>query len=211
MNDPLAGRREEINEGLAYSLMWRDTDDGCPVEVGQVIELRSCRIQITKTHRIQKDRKWWWRAEFRRYVKGQRPQFLDRRGGLTTDRKQAMAAQDDEDPGTLRVIREDERDLVAAVAHAGLGEQPEPEAVPDHEIADYNGSREARQQYALDMAERRVVEESIPLSERIRRLEECVDVDLSRQFARIEQGVKAAETKWRRLATTTKVPSDRGA
>lgn len=84
----------------------------------------------------------------------------------------------------------------------------EPEAVHGSELSELTGSREAMQRYDLQMATERMQLERLPLSERIRRLEECPDIDLTRNLARIRQGVEAAEAKRRRLATTTKVPSD---
>jgi hypothetical protein len=198
MTDPLAGKKQAINEGSAYSLMWPDTGKGCPVSKGELFELRSCRIEITKTHRVKKDRKWWHRAEFARYPKSTKPVFLARRGGLTPDRKQAMAAQDSPDPGTLRMIQDDERSPVAAAQHAALGAPPEPEAVPKEEIAAYEGSREARQRYELEVARQRAAEAKAPLEVRVARLREASaahHVDISSEMRVIEQRVEAAERK----------------
>lgn len=208
MKHPLAGKRQGINEGEVYSLVWPDTGDGCPVEVGQVFNLRSCRIEITKTHRIQKKvdwefegepmwAGWYWRAEFASYRRSVAPQFLARRGGLTTDRKQAMATQDDPDPGTLRVIGEDERDPVAATQHAALGQPPEP-AVPKHEVPNLQGSRDARQLYERDMAERRMLEANASLEDRLVRLREVAGqrhIDISSEMRVIEQRIASAEEK----------------
>lgn len=198
MKHPLDGKRQAINDGEAYSVMWRDTGQGCPVKVGEIFELRSCRIQITKTHRVKKERKWWHRAEFDRYKRSTRPEFLARDGGVTTDRKKAMAAQDDPEPGTIRVIHDDERDPVAATQHASLGAAPEPEVVPKDEIATYTGSREARQLYQREIAEQRSTEETAPLEERVARLREVSaarHVDITSDMRVIEQRVEAAERK----------------
>ncbi len=206
--DPLAGFREAINEGSLYSLVWLDRGEGSPVEVDEVYPCRSCTIEITKVQRFQKKidwehngealpAGWFWRAEFATYRKAVRTHYLARRGGLTTDRKQAMAAEDDPDPGTLRVISEDERDPVVATQHAALGEMPEA-AVPKHEVPDYLASREARQVYELDMAERRVAEGSAPLEERLTRLREMSrlrHVDITSDLAVIAQRIEKAERK----------------
>lgn len=208
MKDPLAKRRQRINEGEAYSLIWTDTGIGCPVDVGQVFQLRACRIEITKTHRIHKkqawefegewlDAGWYWRAEFDTYWKTAKTQFLARRGGITSERRQAMPQQDSPDPGTLHLVTDDERDPVAAAQHRALGEAPEP-ALSDHEIRELRGSREARQRYELDMAERRMAEASAPLEQRLARLREMAGnrhVDISRDLRVIEQRVAAIEDK----------------
>lgn len=208
MTDLLAGRREAINEGKAFSLVWLDEGKGCPVEVGQLFTLRACRIEITKTHRIQKKLDWefegdvllagwYWRAEFATYRRLVRQRYLAKRGGTTTDRKQAMAAQDDPEPGTLRVIGEEERDPVAATQHAQLGDAPEA-SVPHHEVPDYGASRDADQLYKLAHAERRVAEASAPLEERIERLREMSRVrhiDISGDLKLIEKRVAAVERK----------------
>jgi hypothetical protein len=198
VKDPLAGRRQEINEGTAYSLMWVDEGQKCPVELGDIFQLRSCRIEITKIHRIQKGRgDWWWRAEFARYVPPT-PEFLDRRGGLTENIDAAMPAQDDPEPGTLRAISNDERDPTAAAKHAALGDQPEPEAVPKDEIPNYSGSRTARQCYEREMAERRIAEATAPLEERLVRLREQArhrNIDISSDLRVIEKRIAAAEDK----------------
>lgn len=208
MTDPLAGRREQINAGEAYSLLWLDKGKGCPVEVGDVLELRACRIRITKKHRIQKKQAWeyegerlpagwYWRAEFETYWKVTSTPFLARRGGITNDRKQAMPTQDDPDAATLRNIRDGERDPVAATQHAALGEPPEL-AVPEHEIPNLQGSREARQRYELEMAERRVEEASAPLEQRLARLREVAGdchVDIGSDLFVIEQRIEKAERK----------------
>lgn len=208
MKDPLAGRREEINEGRANSLVWLDGGNGCPVEEGQVIRLRSCSIEITKTVRFQKKQDWeyndwpmpagwYWRAEFTTYRRLTPTRFLAKRGGTTTDRKQAMAAQDDPEPGTLRVIADDERDPVAATQHANLGKAPEA-AVPHHEVPDYAASREAAQLYELAHAERRVAEANAPLEERLVRLREMSmerHIDITSDLFIIEQRIEKAERK----------------
>jgi hypothetical protein len=208
VKDSLAGKREGINAGEVYSLIWLDDGSGCPVETGERHELRSCRIQITKTHRIQKKQAWefegdqlpagwYWRAEFETYWKVSGTPFLARRGGTTSDRKQAMAMQDDEEPGTLRAISEDERDPVAATQHAALGSPPEA-AVPKHEIPNLLGSREARQRYEFDMAERRMQEADAPLEQRLVRLREMASqrhIDITTDLRAIERRLGKIEDK----------------
>ena len=198
MTDPLAGQRQKINEGRAYSLLWLCSRfSACPVKSGDVFALRSCRIVITKRQRVRKQGDWYWRAEFKTY-RPDRPEFLARRGGLTSDRKLAMAAQDDPEPGTLRVIAEGERCPKAAAEHAALGTVPEPEAVPKHEIDDYTGSRAARQRYEREMAERRLEEAEAPLEARITRLREMAaerHIDISGDLTVIEQRLAKAERR----------------
>jgi hypothetical protein len=208
MKDPLAGRRDEINDGTAISLVWLDSGRGCPVKKGEIFKLRACSIEITVIQRFQKKLDWnyndqpmpagwYWRAEFTTYRLLTRQRFLAKRGGTTTDRKQAMAVQDDPDPATLAVIAEDERDPVAATQHASLGEAPEA-AVPHHEVPSYEASVEAAQLYALAHGERRVVEAEAPLEERLASLREASrtrNVDITSDLFIIEQRIERAERK----------------
>lgn len=203
--DPLAGRRQAINENRASALTWPDKGRGCPVDVGDVFTLRSCSIEITRKERIRRKGQWLWMAQFVRHVHlPDRLNLLAAAGGYTEDEDRAMRAQDDPDPATIKTVHPMDNPL-------NLHTPPEPEAVPRDEIANYSSSRIAQQRYIREAAERRAAERRLPLSERIRRLEECDSVDLTRQFARIGQAVEAAEAKRCRLATTTKVPSDRAA
>jgi hypothetical protein len=206
--DPLAGKRQAINDGEVYSLIWPDTGDGCPVQVDQVFPLRSCRIVITKTHRIQKKQPWkhedaelpagwFWRAAFATYRGHVPPEFLGR-NKTVSDSRQAMGAQDPTEPGTLRAIGEDERDPLAADRHAALGEQPEPEMVSKFDVPDLDGSREARQRYELEMAERRVKDAEAPLEQRLARLRDMArhrNVDISSEIRVIEKRIEVAEGK----------------
>lgn len=209
MKDPLAGKREAINRGEVYSLVWLDLGEGCPVEDRQIFRLRACSIQITKTHRIQKKQPWshegdllragwYWRAEFETFWKIARTSFLARRGGTTSDHRQAMRTEDDpESAGTLHAIAEGERDERAELEHGALGEPPE-SAVEDHLIPQLTGSREARQRYELEMAERRIEEASAPLEQRLVRLREMAaqrNIDISSEMRVIEQRIEKAEGK----------------
>lgn len=205
MTDPLAGVREALNRGECSSLFWPDEGKGCPVEVGQLFSLRSCGIEITRFERMRKDGKWFWRADFIRYARFSDKPYLLSKSGITSEPRYAVRAQDDPNPGTLDrpLSAEQESD-----AHRNAGPPPEPEGIAPEDVARLPSSLEAKQRYELERAEVRRAEVQAPLSERVRRLE-CAGADLSRQFARIEQGVRAAESKARRMAP--KVPSDRAA
>ena len=67
--DPLAGKRAAIDAGELTTLSWpmREKTDPCPVEVGQIIKLRSCSIEITRIERVQRNGKRYWIALFTRY------------------------------------------------------------------------------------------------------------------------------------------------
>jgi hypothetical protein len=216
MTDPLAGRRESINQGRIMSLVWPDRGEGCPVEADEVFRVRAGGLVILKTYRFQKkspwkfDREemppgWYWGAEFKLFRRVVAPVFLARVGGTTKDRDQAMAAQDDPDPGTVRKIGEDERDPEARAHHAVLGEEPEPELVPHFEVLELRPSREARERYLLEMEEKRAVEANAPLEERMARLRKAsanrhVDISpemriVEKQLARAAQQLEKAERK----------------
>lgn len=199
-SDPLAGYKEAINEGRCVSRLFPDQGqklDELPLQEGQVIKLRSCSILVGKPERIKNREGKFIRVPLSRYGK-HKPYFLGPNGGVENP-EQAIRAQDDPDPATVGKAGPD----------PNLRPPPEPEGVPLDEIKDLKGSRESRQLYQLEMAEARMNEETLPISERIRRLEECPGLDLTRQFARIRQAVEAAEAKRRRLATA--IPSDHAA
>lgn len=183
--DPLAGKRQAINDAKLFDIAWPDTGDGCPVEIGETFQLRSCAIEITRTQRVRTGGKWHWRASFTRYPKMGRPRFLAQRGGTTTNPLAAMAMQDDPDAGTLQPVPD------------SLG--PPPESAPDHaDVPDLKPSREARQRYERDMAERRVQEATAPLEERLARLREMAgrrNIDISSELRVIERRIAAAEGK----------------
>lgn len=198
VSDPLAGQREAVNGG-AESLLWPSIDAKgnrlpCPVKRGETFELRSCRITITKIHRLGRAQGWQWRAEFIRTkrVAADRVHLLAKRGGYTDDPRQALQAREQE--GGWREVAEN------------LGPPPEPEAVPPEVVADLPLSVAARERYEAEQAERRREWEALPLAERVRRLEARGD-RVGRQLARIRAGIEAAERKLHRHGT----PSDRAA
>ena len=196
MKDPLAGRREDINDGRASALVWPDKGAGCPVEVGEVHVLRSCWIEITRKERRQgkKGQGWQWVAYFRRYTATKKLHLLSRSGGdyieSIDQEERAMRAQDDPDAATLYGDPMENP--------LNLRQPPEPEAVPPEEIARYTGSVEARQRYERDMAERRAEEASAPLERRLARLREisrCRNIDISSELRVIEQRIEKAERR----------------
>ncbi len=185
MRDPLAGRRQDINEGRASGLEWLDKGQKCPVEVGQTIVLRSCWINITQVKRIQRKGEWKWLALFDRYTPDKR--HLLAPTGYTEDEAQALRAKHDS-------VQHPFDNLV----DRNLRQPPEPEAVPKEEIPKYTGSVEARQRYDLDMAERRAEQANASLEERLAWLrEEARDrhIDISSDLRVIEQRVEAVERK----------------
>jgi hypothetical protein len=202
----LAGHREAINEGRISSLFWPSGKDACcPVEVGEVYPLKTGGVEITRKERVRSNGTTGWRADFILIRPAAKPEYLKRGGGLTTELKAAMPAQDDvHSAATLDPISEEAEEE----AHRAAGAPPEGQIVPHHEVLEFRPSREAQQRYLRETAEQGIEETRLPLSERIRRLEES-DVDLGRQLARIQEGVVAAEAKRRRLEC--KVPSDRAA
>jgi len=205
VRDPLAGQRDAVNKGLVSALYWPD-QKGSPVKVGEIFALRSCHIEITQCHRVRKGGELVWRAGFTRFGRSSDKPYLLGHSGITTDPRYAIRAQDDPNPGTLdRPLDREEREP----AHLNQGEPPEPEGLPAAEIASLPTSLEAQQRYVRTQAEIRHERVDQPLSERVRQLEHANGADLTRQFARIEQGVAAAEAKQQRLGI--KIPSDRAA
>lgn len=196
MSDPLAGKRAEINAGERDSLMWADNGTGCPVQLGQLFPLRSCAIEITRTHRVRKGRDWYWRAEFRRVHTDNRPLYLHRVTGYTHDERQAMPAPElkADAPAEARgsggwgvEVPEHERPDLSVVA--------EPEAVQPHEVADLSASREARQRYEQAQAEAAAAFAALPLSERVRRLELLGGRQARRQLRAIRAQVAEGEKR----------------
>lgn len=144
MPDPLAGIREKINRGDLDTLLWPDEGKGCPVEVGDVFQLRSCSIEITGTRRVQRGRsEWLWRATFRRVYRSGRIYLLAARGagdeghGYVSEDKAALSSGE-ERPDWDPV----EGDRVP------VGPPPEPEAIPPHEVRDLPTSVAARARFA---------------------------------------------------------------
>lgn len=197
--DPLAGHRQAINEGRCESILRPDTGQPCPFKTGEEFKLRSCRIVIRKTHRIKRDRKPYWRAEFDRYVPDRL--YILARGagdgrGYASDPNLAQRAQDP-------IPEERSEGPSAAEQEAGVvggndREPPEPEAVPPHEIANYSHSKLSRERYDHEMEEARARERELPLGERmasaVRRAKEQ-HVDVNGDLKVIEQRVEKIERK----------------
>lgn len=207
MKDPLAGMREAINRGDVDHLAWTDVGKGCPVEVGQCFALRVCWIEITRRERKRSDGEFIWLAFFNRvFHNADKVNLLDRVGGAYTDDVNAsIRTHEDPDASTIVLLEPDEAMGIAP------RDPPEPEAVPPHEVGTYIGDMVARQRYEHEMTERRIALQQQPLEVRlalVRRAANAAGVDLTRQFASIEQRIKAAESKVLRLSEKA---SDRAA
>lgn len=189
-SDPLAGRRQSINENRATALIWPDKGRGCPVDVGDVFTLRSCSIEITRKERIRRTGQWLWMAQFVRHVPD-RLTLLAAAGGYTEDEDLAMRAQDDPDAPTLQSLYPMDNPL-------NLHAPPEPEAVPREDIANYSGSRESYQRHLREMAEARVAHSQAPLEVRLARLREEArnrHMDISDEMRVLERRIAAMEDK----------------
>jgi hypothetical protein len=196
VKDPIAGQRQAVNDHKAASLLWVDSGQPCPVSVGDIFELRSCRIQITKTHRIKHGGQPKWRAAFDRYDrKSDRLHLLTATGDYTEDPDLALGLREDvHDAATLDPIAEEDR----SHEHKNAGEPLEPEAVPPHEIPHYQGSVDARHNYLLEMSKERMAEQAEPLELRLLRLRQEArsrHVDISSEVRVIEKRIEAAERK----------------
>lgn len=185
--DPLAGWRERINTGEVDAVWWLDDGTGKPVETGDVFQLRSCAIEITRVHRAQKGREFIWRAELIRTPRRADPVRLLAVGagnghGYVSDDEGAITLED-VDPDVLEV---------------NLGEWPcEPEAVPRDEIDNYTGSKLARARYEHEMeAQRRALDE-LPIAARVARILEAAEngQPVGREVRAILGKVAAAERK----------------
>lgn len=139
--DPLAGQREAINRRESEHLIWPDNGQGCPVKVGEVFALRTCHIEITRTHRARKAAKLIWRAEFSRYYTDDRVWLLDRQGGYADTEAAAMREQDDPHASTIASL--DPLDNPA-----NLGGPLEHEAVAPYEIEELPMVIEAQKRFA---------------------------------------------------------------
>lgn len=202
--DPLAGRREGINAGYVDSLLWPDRGQGAPVEQGKFFKLRTCHIEITRVHRVQQNaegggKRWLWRAEFRRIFPEGGVFLLGKSGKYVRDAKEALTSQDDHVGATLDPIDPDDR----SDAHRAVGEPPEPEAVPPHEVGTYTGDALARRRYEHEMAQERHADAEQPLEVRLARLRQLADakhVDISGEVRVIEKRVEKIEQRLGRAA-----------
>lgn len=140
--DPLAGKREEINNGNGTSLFWPDPHKKpCPVEIGQTFRLRSGGIEITRRERVKEKGMMFWRADFIRIGRPTKPYLLKRGGAYTHDPDLAMRSQDDwQSAPTLDTVNPDDR----SEAHRALGQPPEPEGPAPQEVASLQKTMEAR-------------------------------------------------------------------
>lgn len=162
--DPLAGLRNQINRHELDALVWPDDGTGCPVKVGDTFALRSCAIEITRTHRARAQGKMIWRAEFERLI-GDKVTLLDRQGkGYVTDLRATMPTR--EDPHVTTLCLTEERDLC------------EPEGVAPHEIATFTGSKQARLRHEYEMTDARLALDAEPLEKRIARVLSAVEAGL---------------------------------
>lgn len=205
MADPLAGKREAINDRQVDVLIWPDRGRGCPVVVGQVFHLRRFNIEITRIERLLKPRPARWKAEFTRIHREVTTVKLLKPGhGDTSDPRHAMTSGEEYGSPTLCSV-----DPLENVHN--LAPPPEGEIPPADEVPDYQTSRENQRNYEQQMTRARLDHERLPLEARlaiVRRLAEAEGVDLGRQLAAIEQRIKAAESKVRRLSL---VASERAA
>lgn len=198
MADPLAGVREQINEGELDVLVWPDDGTGCPVEVGQVYPLRSCAIEITGTRRFQRGRgSWFWRATFERIYPSRRVYLLAARGagdeghGYTTEK--GALESGDERPEWEPL----EGDTVP------VGSPPEPEAVPPHEVKDLPTSIASRRRYEEQHQADLERDLSRSLTSRVREVvirAQRSGVDVSDEVAQIEEAAERARRKVQRAA-----------
>lgn len=143
--DPLAGFREELNSGARTSLMWSVTEfPDCPVQQGDVFNLRSCTIEITSTRKIRRQGAQHWLALFDR-SQPQRTYLLGKAGGYVEDPRESM--RDDPKSGAPfepEAVPPDEVDRLPStqVAKARHKEQKDQERRMEKQCKD--GEREIR-------------------------------------------------------------------
>ncbi len=133
--DPLKGHREQLNRDEIDSILWPDTGQGPPLEVGQVFNLRSGGVEVSRVHRVRKGREWFWRAEFIRIHRA-RLWILAPRGDYTNDPRTGLPAGDDLELATTTLS------VTTRPAHP-----PEPEAVPPYEVKRLPTTVEARERF----------------------------------------------------------------
>jgi len=204
--DPLAGKRQAINEGELTTLSWpmESKYDACPVEVGQILGLRSCTIEITRIERTKHEGKRSWIALFTRYPHhADRALLLPASGdGYTSDPKRALGLNEDvfhESPPTIDTIEEEDR----SPAHKNAGEPPEPEVIPHRVVMGTRASSDAHQRFLLEVGSERIAEQEQPLEIRLARLRANSrgrHVDISGDLRVIEERIAKAERKLERAA-----------
>lgn len=204
--DPLAGKRQAINAGEMSTLTWpmKAKTDPCPVDLGQVFELRSCTIEITRTERTHTRGKRTWIALFKRYPRcGDRPLLIPAAGdGYTDDPARALGLREavfDVAPSTLDVVEEEAR----SDEHKNAGEPPEPEAIPHQVVKATRGSNDAHQRFMLELGAERMALQDQPLELRLARLRTASrgrNVDISKDLWVIEKRIADAERKLERAA-----------
>ena len=176
--DPLAGKREAINQGEVDTIAWPDRGQGAPVELGQTFQLRACRIAIKKFYRRRSGSDWYWVADLERFY---------------PDTVELMEIKVDSG------IEVDDDQL-----NANPGRRPpEPEKVPHHEVQEltFVGQGRARQEH--EEAERRHAYAELPIEQRlaaIRARARTKHVDVSSDLRVIEQRLQQAERKLDRAA-----------
>lgn len=195
MTDPLAGRREAINERRIDVLVWPDDGTGCPVEVGQVFRLRTCNIEITRVSRLMKPARW--KADFRRHFREGRPRFMKYGHGSSLEEREGMVSGEEWGATTLQTVINPEDRGRKDNLRVDAGPR-EPELVPADEIPDLAESRKAQLRFEQEMTRRRLDLDCEPLSRRVARLlalHESGEVNLNREFKAIAGKVAEGERK----------------
>jgi hypothetical protein len=204
--DPLAGKRQAINDFEMHSLVWprKDDHEPCPVQVDEVFELRTCSIEITKIERTHHNGERRWVALFTRYSKASdRPHLISASGdGYTADPDQALGLGEDifhDPPPTVDTIEEEDR----SDEHRNAGEPPEPEAIPHHVVRGTRSSNDAYQRFLLEVGAERVSAQEQPLELRLARVRaesRLRHVDISNDIRVVEERLEKAERKLERAA-----------
>ena len=204
--DPLAGKRQAINDGGLTTLTWpmESKTDPCPVAVSEIFRLRSCTIEITRIERTSHKGKRTWIALFTRYPHhADRPLLIPASGdGYTSDPSRALGLKEDvfhESPPTIDAIEEADR----SPEHKNAGQPLEPEAIPHQVVKASRGSRDAHQRFVLEVGAERVAQQAQPLEIRLARLRASSigrHVDISGDLHVIEQRIEKAERKVERAA-----------
>lgn len=210
MSDPLAGKRNAINAGTLTVLEWPDDGAGCPIEQGKEFRLRECVITIGKPRRVRKGGEFVWQVGFAREATTPHRRFFLVRGrgatgrGYDHDPASTVSADDDHLDATIDLKEEDDprekerrKAMTAPEPYPVEGPPPEPEAVNPAEIGNYTGTRDARQRYQRDIAERQAALDSLPLDERLRRILalDGAGANVKRELRAIAGKVAEAERK----------------